>query len=108
YEEVKGEIQDRLTQTRMEPKVRVYLTSLREDAFLEIKEGYTDSGAAAAKEEVAARVKRPLRWVIPAGTVKQARPTVPASIAPPKTAADKLPAPAADRPGELAAVPEKK
>ena len=125
YEEVKGEIQDRLTQIRMEPKVRVYLTSLREDAFLEIKEGYTDSGAAAAKdtrwkdvaqlkpqtttkEEVAARVKRHLLWVIPAGTVKQAKPTVPASIAPPKTAADKVPAPAADRPGELAAVPEKK
>src|ERR1035441_1611116 len=127
FEEVKGEIQDRLTQTRMEPKVRVYLTSLREDAFLEIKEGYVDSGAAPAKdtrwkdvaqlkpqtttkEEVAARVKRHLLWVIPAGTVKQAKPTVPASIAPPKTAADtdKVPAPAADRPGELAAVPEKK
>jgi hypothetical protein len=123
FEEVKGEIQDRLTQTRMEPKVRVYLTSLREDAFLEIKEGYVDSGAAPAKdtrwkdvaqlkpqtttkEEVAARVKRHLLWVIPAGTVKQTK--VPDSIAPPKTAADKAPAPAADKPGELAAVPEKK
>jgi parvulin-like peptidyl-prolyl isomerase len=123
FEEVKGEIQDRLTQTRMEPKVRVYLTSLREDAFLEIKEGYVDSGAAPAKdtrwkdvaqlkpqtttkEEVAARVKRHLLWVIPAGTVKQTK--VPDSIAPPKTAADKAPAPAADKPGEVAAVPEKK
>src|ERR1017187_7783954 len=125
FEEVKGEIQDRLTQTRMEPKVRVYLTSLPEDAFLEIKEGYVDSGAAPAKdtrwkdvaqlkpqtttkEEVAARVKRHLLWVIPPGTVKQAKPKVPDSIAPPKTAADKAPAPAADKPGELAAVPEKK
>ena len=29
--------------------VRIYLTGLREDAFLEIKEGYIDSGAAPAK-----------------------------------------------------------
>src|ERR1017187_5155982 len=125
FEEVKAEIQERLTQPKMEGKVRIFLTGLREDAFLEIKEGYIDSGAAPAKdtrwkdvaqlkpqtttkEEVAARVKRPLLWVIPAGTVKQAKPTVPASIAPPKTAPDKVPAPAADRPGELAAVPEKK
>ena len=40
FEEVKNEMQDRLTQPKMEGKVRVFLTSLREDAFLEIKEGY--------------------------------------------------------------------
>jgi peptidyl-prolyl cis-trans isomerase SurA len=123
FEEVKGEIQDRISQTRMEPKVRVYLTTLREDAFLEIKEGYVDSGAAPAKdtrwkevaqlkpqtttkEEVAARVKRHLLWVIPAGTVKQTKPKVPASIAPPKTA--DAPDKPAEKPGELASVPEKK
>ncbi|MGD0773036.1 MAG: peptidylprolyl isomerase [Candidatus Solibacter sp.] len=123
FEEVKGEIQDRISQTRMEPKVRVYLTTLREDAFLEIKEGYVDSGAAPAKdtrwkevaqlkpqtttkEEVAARVKRHLLWVIPAGTVKQTKPKVPASIAPPKTA--EAPDKPAEKPGELASVPEKK
>ncbi len=126
YEEVKGEIQDRLTQTRMQPKVRVYLTSLREDAFLEIKEGYIDSGAAPAKdtrwkdvaqlkpqtttkEEVAARVKRHLLWVIPAGTVKQTKPKVPPSLAPAKAAAaDKASAQPADKPASLAAVAEKK
>jgi parvulin-like peptidyl-prolyl isomerase len=123
FEEVKGEIQDRISQTRMEPKVRVYLTTLREDAFLEIKEGYVDSGAAPAKdtrwkevaqlkpqtttkEEVQARVKRHLLWVVPAGTVKQTRPKVPASIAPPKTA--EAPDKPADKPGEIASVPEKK
>jgi parvulin-like peptidyl-prolyl isomerase len=123
FEEVKGEIQDRISQVRMEPKVRVYLTTLREDAFLEIKEGYVDSGAAPAKdtrwkevaqlkpqtttkEEVQARVKRHLLWVVPAGTVKQTKPKVPASIAPPKTA--EAPGKPADKPGELASVPEKK
>ena len=118
FEEVKNEIQERITQTRMEGKVRVFLTGLREDAFLEIKEGYIDSGAAPAKdtrwkdvaqlkpqtttkEEVAARRKRHLLWVIPAGTVKDAKPKA-------KTAAAQTPAPAPDKPTESAAVPEKK
>ena len=120
FEEVKAEIQDRLTQPKMEGKVRIFLTGLREDAFLEIKEGYIDSGAAPAKdtrwkdvaqlkpqtttkEEVAARRKRHLLWVIPAGSVKQAKPKA-------KTAAvaDKAPAKPAEKPAETAAVPEKK
>ncbi len=50
FEEVKNELQDRLTQPKMEPKVRAFLTQLREDAFLEIKEGYVDSGAAPGKD----------------------------------------------------------
>jgi hypothetical protein len=58
------------------------------------------------KEEVQARVKRHLLWVVPAGTVKQTRPKVPASIAPPKTA--EAPDKPADKPGEIASVPEKK
>ena len=121
FEEVKSEIQDRLTQPKMEGKVRVFLTGLREDAFLEIKEGYIDSGAAPAKdtrwkdvaqlkpqtttkEEVAARRKRHLLWVIPAGTVKATKPKA-------KTAAvvDRAPAgPAAEKPAETAAAAEKK
>jgi peptidyl-prolyl cis-trans isomerase SurA len=75
FEEVKAEIQDRLARPRMEPKIREYLTRLRMSAFLEIKDGYVDSGAApgkdtrwhdvaqlkprqVTKEEVAASVKR--------------------------------------------------
>jgi peptidyl-prolyl cis-trans isomerase SurA len=120
FEEVKNELQDRLTQPKMEGKVRIFLTGLREDAFLEIKEGYVDSGAAPAKdtrwkevaqlkpqtttkEEVAARRKRHLLWVIPAGSVKEARPKA-KTVA----AADKAPAKAAEKPTESAAVPEKK
>ena len=34
----------------MEPKIREYLTRLRLQAFLEIKEGYVDSGAAPGKD----------------------------------------------------------
>jgi len=99
FEEVKSEIQDRLVQPKMEPKVRELLTRLREDAFLEIKEGYLDSGAApgkdtrwkdvaalkpqtVTKEEVAARRKRKLLWVIPIGTVKETK-TGPTAPAPP-------------------------
>jgi parvulin-like peptidyl-prolyl isomerase len=120
FEEVKSEIQDRLTQPKMEGKVRIFLTGLREDAFLEIKEGYIDSGAAPAKdtrwkdvaqlkpqtttkEEVAARRKRHLLWVIPAGSVKQAKPK-----AKTPAVADKAPAKPAEKPAETAAVPEKK
>jgi parvulin-like peptidyl-prolyl isomerase len=126
YDEVKNDIQERLTQVKMEPKVRLFLTSLREDAFLEIKEGYVDSGAAPAKdtrwkdvaqlkpqtttkEEVAARRKRHLLWVIPAGTVKESKPKVPASLAPPAAAAaGKAPATPADKPADVASIPEKK
>jgi hypothetical protein len=126
YEEVKNELQERLTQPKMEGKVRTFLTSLREDAFLEIKEGYIDSGAAPAKdtrwkdvaqlkpqtttkEEVAARRKKHLLWVIPAGTVKEAKPKA-APVQPPAAApaAEKAPDKGAEKPADVAAVPEKK
>jgi peptidyl-prolyl cis-trans isomerase SurA len=98
FDEVKNEIQDRMVQPKMEPKVRELLTRLREDAFLEIKEGYIDSGAApgkdtrwkdvatlkpqtVTKEEVAARRKKKLLGVIPIGTVKSKAP--PVSVPPP-------------------------
>ncbi len=120
FEEVKNELQERLTQPKMEGKVRIFLTGLREDAFLEIKEGYIDSGAAPAKdtrwkdvaqlkpqtttkEEVAARRKRRLLWVIPAGTVKEARPKAKTSAV-----ASKAPAKPAEKLAEPAADPEKK
>jgi parvulin-like peptidyl-prolyl isomerase len=74
FDEVKGEVEDRLREPKMEPKVREYLTRLRLQAFLQIKEGYIDSGAApgkdtrwqdvaqlkpqtTTKEEVASRIK---------------------------------------------------
>jgi parvulin-like peptidyl-prolyl isomerase len=91
FEEVKEQIQEALARPKMEPKIREFLTRLREEAFLEIKDGYLDSGAApgkdtrwhdvaqlkpqtTTKEEVAARVhrhKKVLFIPIP-GTTKKA------------------------------------
>lgn len=82
FEDVENEIRERLSMPRMQPKVRDYLTKLRHDAFLEIKSGYVDNGAApgkdtawkdpaqlkpqtTTKEEVAAHKKKRLLWVIP-------------------------------------------
>jgi peptidyl-prolyl cis-trans isomerase SurA len=93
YEEVENEIHERLVMPRMQPKVREYLTRLRRDAFLEIKEGYVDSGAAPAKdthwkdpatlkpetttkEEVAMHRRKKLLFLIPR-TVKSAPGAVP-------------------------------
>jgi parvulin-like peptidyl-prolyl isomerase len=50
FEEVKTEVEDRLREPKIEPKVREYLTRLREEAFLQIREGYIDSGAAPGKD----------------------------------------------------------
>lgn len=50
YEEVENEIMDRMFSPRMQPAVRTYLTDLRTNAFLEIKPGYIDTGAAAGKD----------------------------------------------------------
>ncbi len=44
--EVQDEIREKLYEPKMEPKIREYLTSLRKTAFLEIKSGWVDSGAA--------------------------------------------------------------
>jgi peptidyl-prolyl cis-trans isomerase SurA len=47
---VKDNIQQILAEPRMQPKLREYLTKLREEAFLEIKDGYVDTGAAPGKD----------------------------------------------------------
>ncbi len=47
--EVENEIMDKLYAPKMPQAVRKYLTQLRQDAFLEIKAGYVDSGAAPGK-----------------------------------------------------------
>lgn len=83
FEEVQNDVENRLFKPRMDPAVRTYLTKLRSEAFLNIKAGYVDSGAApgkntawedpaelmpqtVTKEEVAAKPrKKKLLWVIP-------------------------------------------
>ena len=43
--EVDSQIQERLYMTKMQPALREYLTKLREDAYIDIKPGYVDTGA---------------------------------------------------------------
>ena len=83
FEETEQDIAGFLQNDKMQPELRKYLTRLRDDAFLEIREGWTDSGAApnkstkwsdpaqlkpetVSKEEVAStpRKKRML-WMVP-------------------------------------------
>jgi peptidyl-prolyl cis-trans isomerase SurA len=46
FAEVENMIQNQLYASRQDPALRAYLTKLRSQSFLQIKEGYTDSGAA--------------------------------------------------------------
>jgi parvulin-like peptidyl-prolyl isomerase len=50
FEDVQNEIMEKLYMPKMQPEIRKYLTKLREDAFIEIRGGYVDSGAAPAKD----------------------------------------------------------
>jgi hypothetical protein len=87
---------------QMEPKVRVLLTRLRKEAFLEIREGYVDTGAApgkdttwhdvaeikpqtTTKEEVAARQRKKFMGLIPYGRVGPVKPA-PGAAQPGQTA----------------------
>ncbi len=65
--EVEPRIQDELYMQKLQPALRVYLTTLREEAFIDIKNGYIDSGASAkqtkpvettAKEASAKKLKK--------------------------------------------------
>jgi peptidyl-prolyl cis-trans isomerase SurA len=50
FDDVKDQIQQIMAEPRMGPKLREYLTRLRQEAFLEIKDGYVDTGAAPGKD----------------------------------------------------------
>ena len=65
--EVEPRIQDALYMQKLQPALRTYLTTLREEAFIDIKTGYVDTGASAkqtkpvettAKEEKAKKLKK--------------------------------------------------
>jgi len=67
FKEVEPRIQDALYMQKLQPALRAYLTTLREDAFIDIKTGYLDSGASAkqtkpvettAKEDKAKKLKK--------------------------------------------------
>ena len=43
--DIEGRVQEALYMQRLQPALRVYLAKLREDAYIDYKEGYIDSGA---------------------------------------------------------------
>jgi peptidyl-prolyl cis-trans isomerase SurA len=43
--EIEPQIMERIYYSKMQPALRVFLTRLREEAYIDIKEGYVDSGA---------------------------------------------------------------
>jgi peptidyl-prolyl cis-trans isomerase SurA len=47
FKEVESRIQDALYMQKLQPALRAYLTTLREEAFIDVKTGYIDSGASA-------------------------------------------------------------
>jgi parvulin-like peptidyl-prolyl isomerase len=115
FDEVKDQIQQVMAGPKVEPKLREYLTRLRLDAFLEIKEGYVDSGAApgkdtswhdvaqikpqtTTKEETAARRRKKFLGIIPHGRVGPAQPAPGATAQPGQTASPAQTAPPAQNP----------
>ena len=50
FDEVEPQINNILSEPIVKPKLRTYLTNLRQSAFLQIKPGYVDSGAAPGKD----------------------------------------------------------
>jgi peptidyl-prolyl cis-trans isomerase SurA len=101
-DEVADDINGRLMEPRAGAKVREYLSQLRQNAFLQIKAGYVDSGAApgkdttwqdpsairpetTTKEAVAAHAHKKFLKVIPYGHVsgpKDTSPTPPPTVTP--------------------------
>ena len=45
FEQVQGQVEDALGMQKMQPALRAYLTRLREEAYIDIKPGYVDTGS---------------------------------------------------------------
>ena len=60
-EKVEPEITNRLYEVKMEPSMRTYLATLREDSYVQVKPGFTDTAASKFEpiEEVAATPDKP-------------------------------------------------
>src|SRR5208283_644788 len=47
YKDVQEQVEENFYMARMEPAMRSYLTTMREQAYIDIKPGFTDTGASA-------------------------------------------------------------
>jgi peptidyl-prolyl cis-trans isomerase SurA len=73
-QEIEPRLQDAIYMEKLQPALRAYLTKLREDAFIDIKPGYVDSGASpnetkpiettAAQEKNAKKLKKKKKFGI--------------------------------------------
>ncbi|HUB29125.1 MAG TPA: peptidylprolyl isomerase [Terracidiphilus sp.] len=50
YKDVEQDVEQNYYMSRMEPKIREYLTTMRDDASIDIKPGYVDTGASPNKQ----------------------------------------------------------
>jgi peptidyl-prolyl cis-trans isomerase SurA len=101
FTEVEQEVNSRVMEPIIRPKLREYLTKLRENAYLQIKDGFVDTGAApgkdtswqdptqlkpetTTKEAVAAHGHKKFLKVIPYGHVgaKDTSPAAPPTVTP--------------------------
>ena len=64
--DIEPQIQEAMYMAQMQPALRAYLTKLREDAYIEIKQGFVDSGASP-------RETQPVYTAYTAPTVKKKR-----------------------------------
>jgi peptidyl-prolyl cis-trans isomerase SurA len=104
FDEAKDRIHELLAEPRMQPKMQEYLNRLRQEAYLEIKDGYVDTAAApgkdtrwhevaqikaqtVTKEEVmATRSRKKILYLLPAGK-KPTRPPIDSTAPAPITSA---------------------
>ncbi len=59
-EKIEGEISEAIYMQRIQPALRVYLNSLRDDAFIEIRPGFVDSGATETELATSAAASKPI------------------------------------------------
>ena len=49
--QIEGDVQNAMYQEAIQPALRVYLTKLREDSFVDVRQGFVDSGASAKQSK---------------------------------------------------------
>jgi peptidyl-prolyl cis-trans isomerase SurA len=59
-DKVEGEISEAIYMQRIQPALRTYLNQLRDDAFIEIRPGFVDTGATATELETSAAASKPI------------------------------------------------
>ena len=105
YKEVENQVDDAFYMSRMEPAIRTYLTKMREEAYIDIKPGYIDTGASPNETKPVysaytppAPKKKPkverTRFRETTHTFRQKGPQAEAAQAPAQAAAATTPAPA--------------